>query len=227
MGCQYYRQSSPALATAPRPPLPSQPWPRLLFSEIHVVPYRFNLLFINAIVLIFIAHGAANAIKKMGMRYNKKNMPQLKVHIHRENKLTPEQRREAMELGRLGEQIAAKYLEDNGYTILERNYRKGHLEIDIIALDPNPQFVRRFPTSNEAANELVVVEVKTRSYDTVLSPEDAVVHKKRLNMIRLGNQYIKSHGRKENVRLDVIAIVKGENGVELKHIKNAFNIMQF
>lgn len=154
-------------------------------------------------------------------------MPQIKVHIPRENKLTPEQRREALELGRIGEQMATKYLEDNGYTILERNYHKGHLEIDIIALDPNPQFVKRFPTGDETTNELVIVEVKTRSHDTVLSPEDAVVHKKRLNMIRLGNQYIRSHGRKENVRLDVIALVKGENGIELKHIKNAFNVMRF
>lgn len=154
-------------------------------------------------------------------------MPQVKAHFQQENKLTPEQRREALELGRLGEQMATKYLEDNGYTILERNYRKGHLEIDIIALDPHPLFASRFPSVDAEAGELVIVEVKTRSYDTVLRPEDAVVHRKRLNMIRLGNQYVKCHGRKESVRLDVIAIVKGENGVDLKHIKNAFNTMRF
>lgn len=154
-------------------------------------------------------------------------MALIKVHSPRDNKPTPEQRREALELGKLGEQMAAKYLEDNGYTILEHNYRKGHLEIDLIALDPNPQCAQPFPSDTSVANELVIVEVKTRSYDTVLSPEDAVVHKKRLNMIRLGNQYVKSHGRKENVRLDVIAIVKNDNGIDLKHIKNAFNIMSF
>ena len=63
-------------------------------------------------------------------------MARLKGLIPRENKLRPEQRREALELGKWGEQMVTKYLEDNGYTILERNYRKGHLEIDIIALDP-------------------------------------------------------------------------------------------
>lgn len=154
-------------------------------------------------------------------------MALIKVHSPRDNKPTPEQRREALELGKLGEQMASKYLEDNGYTILEHNYRKGHLEIDLIALDPNPQCAQPFPSNTTVANELVIVEVKTRSYDTVLSPEDAVVHKKRLNMIRLGNQYVKSHGRKENVRLDVIAIVKNDNGIDLKHIKNAFNVMSF
>ncbi len=151
----------------------------------------------------------------------------LNVHIHRENKLTPEQRREALELGKLGEQMAAKHLEEQGCTILERNYRKGHLEIDIIALDPNPQCAQpRFP-SKETTNELIIVEVKTRTHNTVFQPEDAVNHRKRLNLIRLGNQYIKSHGRKETVRLDVISIVKDDSGFHLKHIKNAFNVMRF
>ncbi len=153
-------------------------------------------------------------------------MPQIKVHIHRENTLTLEQRREALELGRLGEQMATKYLEDNGYTILERNYRRGHLEIDIIALDPHSEFSAPY-SDKKNLGDLVFIEVKTRAQDTLLQPEDAVDHKKRLNMIRLGNQYVQSHGRRENVRLDVIAIVSGENGIELKHIKNAFSVMQF
>jgi len=67
-------------------------------------------------------------------------MALLKFHTQRTNNRTPEERREALELGKLGEQMATKYLEDNGYTILERNYRKGHLEIDIIALDPRSEF---------------------------------------------------------------------------------------
>ena len=156
----------------------------------------------------------------------KRQMARLKVLIPRENKLTPEQRREALELGKLGEQMATKYLEDNGYTILERNYRKGHLEIDIIALDPHSEFNAPYSDMN-GLGDLVIIEVKTRSYDTVLQPEDAVDHKKRLNLIRLGNQYVRSHGRKENVRLDVIAIVKNEKGVDFRHIKNAFNVMRF
>lgn len=147
----------------------------------------------------------------------------LKVPLPHENNPSPEQRREALELGKLGEQMATKYLEDLGYTILEHNYRKGHLEIDIIALDPHPQIV----SGTEAENELVIVEVKTRTDDAILSPEDAVVHKKRLNMIRLGNQYVQKNGRTENIRFDVISIVKKDHEVNLKHIKDAFNVMQF
>ena len=135
-------------------------------------------------------------------------MAQLKFPTHQENRRTPEERREAVEFGKVGEEMATRYLVDQGYTILERNYRKGHLELDIIALEEG---------------ELVIVEVKTRADDTFLSPENAVVHKKRQAMIRLANQYVKSHGRTENVRLDVIAIVKNNQVLEIKHIKNAFN----
>ena len=135
-------------------------------------------------------------------------MAQLKIPTHQKNRRTPEERREAVEFGKVGEEMATRYLVDQGYTILERNYRKGHLELDIIALEEG---------------ELVIVEVKTRTDDTFLSPENAVVHKKRQAMIRLANQYVKSHGRTENVRLDVIAIVKNNQVLEIKHIKNAFN----
>ena len=120
-------------------------------------------------------------------------MALLKFPVYRENNRTPENRREAVEFGKLGEQMAVRYLEDKGYTILERNYRRWHLEIDLIALD---------------RDELVVVEVKTRADDSVFSPEDAVDHRKRLALIRLANEYVKTHNRTENIRLDVLAIGK-------------------
>ena len=136
----------------------------------------------------------------------------LKFHIHRENNRTAEERREALEFGKLGEQMAAKLLTDKGYVILEHNYRRGHLEIDLIALD---------------GDDLVIVEVKSRAYDTILQPEEAVDHRKRLNLIRLANEYVKTHGRKENVRFDIITIVSKADGAEIKHLKNAYNVMSF
>ena len=117
-----------------------------------------------------------------------------------------------MEFGKVGEQMTAKYLTDKGYIILEHNYRRGHLEIDLIALD---------------GDELVIVEVKSRAYDTILQPEEAVDHKKRLNLIRLANEYVKTHGRKENVRFDIVTIVPQADGVEIKHFKNAYNVLCF
>lgn len=136
----------------------------------------------------------------------------LKFHTPRSNNRTPEERREALEFGKNGEQIAAKYLTDKGYTIIEHNYRRGHLEIDLIALD---------------GDELVIVEVKSRAYDNILQPEDAVDHRKRLALIRLANEYVKTHNRKENVRFDIVSIVSNTNDTEIKHLKNAYNVMGF
>lgn len=112
----------------------------------------------------------------------------------------------------MGEQMTARYLTDKGYIILEHNYRRGHLEIDLIALD---------------GDELVIVEVKSRAYDSILQPEESVDHKKRLNLIRLANEYVKTHNRKESVRFDVVSIVSNANGTEIKHLKNAYNVMSF
>ncbi len=139
-------------------------------------------------------------------------MALLKFHTPRTNNRTPGERREALEFGKMGEQMAARYLTDKGYIILEHNYRRGHLEIDLIALD---------------GDELVIVEVKSRAYDTILQPEEAVDHMKRLALIRLANEYVKTHGSKENVRFDIVTIVSREGGAEIKHLKNAYNVMSF
>lgn len=139
-------------------------------------------------------------------------MALLKFHTEKRHKPTLEERREALAFGKMGEQMAAKYLTDKRYVILEHNYRRGHLEIDLIALD---------------GDELVIVEVKSRAYDTILHPEEAVDHKKRLNLIRLANEYVKTHGRKENVRFDIVSIVSNANGTEIRHLKNAYNVMCF
>ena len=139
-------------------------------------------------------------------------MALLKFPTHRESNRTQKERRESLEFGKMGEQLAAKHLTDKGYIIIEHNYRRGHLEIDLIALDKD---------------ELVIVEVKSRAYSTILQPEDAVGHKKRLALIRLANEYVKSHNRKENVRFDIVSIISNSNGTEIKHLKNAYNAMSF
>lgn len=139
-------------------------------------------------------------------------MALLRFHTQRTDNRTPEERREALEFGKIGEQMTAKYLTDKGYIILEHNYRRGHLEIDLIALDED---------------ELVIVEVKSRAYDNILQPEDAVDHKKRQALIQLANEYVKTHNRKENVRFDIVTVVSKVDGAEIKHLKNAYNVMSF
>ena len=139
-------------------------------------------------------------------------MALLKFPVHLENSRTREDRQEAKSFGEQGEQMAARYLEDLGYVIVDRNYRKGHQEADIIALDHG---------------ELVFIEVKTRSNDAFFSPENAVNHQKRLNIIKVANGYAQKHQRKEPVRFDIVAIVLNDNGTEIKHIKDAYNVMAF
>ena len=115
-------------------------------------------------------------------------------------------------IGIIGEEEASKILKKKGYRILEHNWRMGHLEIDLIALDND---------------ELVIVEVKSRACDTIQQPEKAVGHKKRLALIRLANEYVKTHDRKENVRFDIVSIISNDNGSVIKHLKNAYNVMSF
>ena len=139
-------------------------------------------------------------------------MALLKFHTQRTDSRSQEERRKALEFGQTGEQMAARFLTDLGYIILEHNYRRGHLEIDLIALD---------------GDELVIVEVKSRAYDNILQPEEAVDHKKRQALIRLANEYVKNHNRRENVRFDIVSIVSNTNGTEIRHLKNAYNVMSF
>lgn len=123
-----------------------------------------------------------------------------------------ESRQEAKVFGETGEQMAARYLIDKGYVLLEHNYYNRHKEVDLIALDQD---------------ELVFVEVKTRSTDYFLQPEEAVDHQKRQNLIRVANQYIRTHKRTEPARFDIIAIVKNDKETRIKHIKNAFNVFNY
>ena len=123
-----------------------------------------------------------------------------------------ESRQEAKELGETGEQMAARYLEEQGCVILERHYRKDHKEVDIIALDHG---------------ELAVVEVKTRSSEDYFTAEQAVDHRKRQNIIRVANNYMRRYHRTEPLRFDIIAIVGSGATAEIRHTKNAFNVFNY
>ena len=109
------------------------------------------------------------------------------------------------ELGKWGEQVAEDYLQRKGYTIIERDWKSGPRDIDIIALQQE---------------KLVFVEVKTRRNRLYGDPEEAVDYHK-LQSLRLAiNHYIKSHRINCDVRLDIISIVGMIGGKpEIDHIK--------
>ncbi len=110
--------------------------------------------------------------------------------------------------GRFGEEIACRYLEDLACSILERNWRFGHKEIDIIA---------------QEGRELVIVEVKLRQASEFSRAVEAVDIKKQQHLIRATNAYIQYKQLDLSVRYDIIGIeLQPDNSYTIEHVKNAF-----
>lgn len=113
--------------------------------------------------------------------------------------------------GNYGEELAAKFLVENGYEILERNYRFGHGEIDIVAKENDT---------------LVFVEVKYRNNLEFGPPELAITKAKQKQVRKIAELFIYQNGDKiqfEEARIDVIAILKLPNeSPQINHIENAF-----
>ncbi len=112
-----------------------------------------------------------------------------------------------IELGKLGEDIAVSHLEGKGYRILERNWRLGMEEIDIIARD---------------GSFIVIVEVKTRTSNIFAEPESAVTKSKQRILVRLANAYVHYRKQQGEVRFDIITILVRPDGEILNHIVDAF-----
>ncbi len=110
------------------------------------------------------------------------------------------------DLGRLGEEMAVEYLREKGYGVLERNWKLGDLEVDIIA---------------RVGETIVLVEVKTRSSDWMQRPEEAVDRRRRDRLCRAANAYVKGKRWNGDVRIDIIAIVLNERRKEINHIEDA------
>ena len=110
-------------------------------------------------------------------------------------------------LGKAGEDAAVAYLESHGYVIRHRNWRKGHLELDIIA------------AKND---ELIVVEVKTRSDADIMQPEEAVDRQKNKHTVRAADTYIRFFQIDVPVRFDIVTVVGKPGNFKIEHIKEAF-----
>ena len=113
------------------------------------------------------------------------------------------------DLGKWGEQRAVEYLEDKGYTICHRNWRIGHRDLDITAL-------------TEDRETLAIVEVKTRSDDTYMLPEEAVDWRKMRNLAIAANAYVRRYQISCDVRFDIISVLRMGDQVKIEHLENAF-----
>ncbi len=111
------------------------------------------------------------------------------------------------ELGRNGENLAAAYLEKEGYIILARNYRYLKSEIDLIA---------------RTKDIIIEVEVKTRSSRDFGNPQEFVKPKQINNLVLALDHFVQNFTTPVEVRFDIIAIVQSEKSNEIEHIKDAF-----
>ena len=113
------------------------------------------------------------------------------------------------DLGRRGEQLAAAYLEGRGLEIVDRNWRCPLGEIDLVA---------------RVGDELVFVEVKTRSSVAFGHPLEAITAVKLARLRRLAGAWCEAHpGAWESIRIDALAIVAPTGGpIEFDHLERVF-----
>ncbi len=114
---------------------------------------------------------------------------------------------ERNDTGREGEELARTFLQEKGYNVLHTNWHFHHYELDIVAID---------------IDWLVVVEVKTRAIDHLLSPEDAVDMKKMRRTVSAADAYMRYFNLEMPVRFDIITVIKGPNGHTIEHYEDAF-----
>ncbi len=109
---------------------------------------------------------------------------------------------------KLGEEIATNYLKNKGYKIIERNFRKGYGEIDIICIKDNT---------------LVFIEVKTRTSDIYGGAIESIAYYKIKSLIKTAQFYKMLHSKlPEALRIDAILIDLNSNNemANLEHVEN-------
>lgn len=114
-------------------------------------------------------------------------------------------------IGKTGEDIACRFLLDRGHVILERNYRSGHLEIDIISFDDEG---------------IHFVEVKTRRKNIQAPPQENVDRSKQQKITRAAMHFLKSrkglpYGNHECM-FDVIAVTFESDNARLEWFPQAY-----
>ena len=111
----------------------------------------------------------------------------------------------------MGEDFAARYLAQQGYDIMERDWQQGSRDLDIIARTPDSITV-------------VFVEVKTRTSDEIMLPEEAVTPQKIRHLGLAAHAYVQEKVLDDEVRFDIINVIgTSPDNFQLEHIEDAFN----
>lgn len=111
------------------------------------------------------------------------------------------------ETGKKGEQLAAAYLANKGYSILETNWQSNHQEIDIIA---------------KYQDILIIIEVKSRKSVFYGEPELFVTRNKQRMLIKAANHYLFRNKLSLEVRFDIITVIFQGDEPVINHIENAY-----
>jgi len=115
-------------------------------------------------------------------------------------------------IAKRGEELAVKFLRKKGYKIINRNFRKGYGEIDIIAID-----------CSEKEKVLAFIEVKTRTSGNFGTPLESITFWKMKSLIKTAQFYkLVNPGLPNSMRIDAISIVLSSSNQpkEIEHIKN-------
>ena len=120
-------------------------------------------------------------------------------------------------MGRKGEDVACRFLEDNGHLIVRRNYRTGHLEIDIISTD---------------GNGVHFVEVKSRVAPVAAAPEENVTPLKQRKIANAALRYL--HGSKDpgvsleaEAHFDIVAVTFDGGNESVEWFPDAYYPMYY
>ena len=115
------------------------------------------------------------------------------------------------DFGKIAEDMAADYLQKIGCKILARNFRFQRAEIDIIA---------------EKDNLIIVTEVKARSTDFFIHPQEAVTKTKIKSIVAAANHFLEEFNKDNEVRFDIISVLPDENrNLKIDHITDAFQAL--
>ena len=112
------------------------------------------------------------------------------------------------QVGDLGEGLACSYLESRGHTILRKNWRIGHLEVDIISRD---------------AQGLHFVEVKSRVAPLTADPQEAATGRKMARIARAANGYLAHEGLgTDEVFFDIVSVVFDGGKTDIQYFPQAY-----
>ena len=115
------------------------------------------------------------------------------------------------ELGKRGEEVALEYLLQRGMKLLERNWRCGHKELDLVMEEEG--FIR-------------IVEVRTREYPSIVEPFESITVQKRSRVIAAAKGYMAQKGKflqgGKEVVFDIVSVLFNGELFEVKYMREAF-----